>query len=224
LTLVLLEIVLGIDNIIFVVILVDRGCRSGRRRSARFVGSGFAMLTRIALLLSVVWIATLRKPLFGVRRLDISVRDVMLFAGGAFLVVKSVEEIAACCATVAQAHRRMMRGFWLIIVQIGILDIVFSLDSVFTAIGLANRAEVMIAAIVVSVLVMMAVSSAVSRFIDRYPTIKALALAFPGAGGDLAHRRVGARRDSAGLFVFRDRLSRQRWNGSTFACDGGGKV
>jgi predicted tellurium resistance membrane protein TerC len=178
LTLVVLEIVLGIDNIIFLVILVDR-LPLGRRKSARFLGLGFAMLTRIALLLSVIWLATLRKPLFAAFGNEVSVRDVILFAGGAFLVVNSMMEIREMLRDRAIKRKPgLMRGFWLIIVQISILDIVFSLDSVFTAIGLANRAEVMIAAIVVSVLVMMAVSSVVSGFIDRYPTIKTLALAF----------------------------------------------
>jgi predicted tellurium resistance membrane protein TerC len=178
LTLVVLEIVLGIDNIIFLVILVDR-LPLGRRKSARFVGLGFAMLTRIALLLSVIWLATLRRPLFAAFGHEVSVRDVILFAGGAFLVVNSMMEIREMLRDQAVKRKPgLMRGFWLIILQISILDIVFSLDSVFTAIGLANRAEVMIAAIVVSVLVMMAVSSVVSGFIDRYPTIKTLALAF----------------------------------------------
>jgi len=178
LTLVLLEIVLGIDNIIFLVILVDR-LPLGRRRSARFVGLGFAMLTRIALLLSVIWLATLRKPLFAAFGIEVSVRDVILFAGGAFLVVNSIVEMREMLRDPTIKRKPgLMRGFWLIIAQISILDIVFSLDSVFTAIGLANRAEVMIAAIVVAVLVMMAVSSVVSGFIDRYPTIKSLALAF----------------------------------------------
>ena len=117
-----------------------------------------------------------------------------------------------------------MNGFWLIIVQIGIIDIVFSLDSVFTADRLAKHIEVMVAAIVVSVLVMMVVSSAVGRFIDRYPTIKVLALAFLVL--------VGRRADRASRWTSRFRRaicilrwpSRRRWNGSTYACDGGAKV
>jgi predicted tellurium resistance membrane protein TerC len=137
------------------------------------------MLTRIALLLSVVWITTLRRPLFTLWGLDISVRDAVLFAGGVLLVIQSVEEIVGLLK--GRAARRTAgtaRAFWLIIVQIGILDILFSLDSVFTAIGLARRVEVMIAAIVVSVFVMIAISSTVSRFIGRHPTLKALALVF----------------------------------------------
>jgi predicted tellurium resistance membrane protein TerC len=178
LTLAGLEIVLGIDNILLLAVLVDR-LPQRRRASARFLGSGFAMLTRIALLLSVVWITGLRRPLLTVRGFEISVRDAVLFAGGVFLVVQSVEEIAGLLkGRTARRTAATARGFWLVIVQIGILDIVFSLDSVFTAIGLAKRVEVMVAAIVVSVFAMMAVSSTVSRFVARYPTLKALALAF----------------------------------------------
>ena len=178
LTLTGLEIVLGIDNILLLSVLVER-LPQRRRRSARFVGSGFAMLTRIALLLSIVWITTLRRPLLNVWGLDISVRDAVLFAGGALLVIQSVEEIVGLLkGRVARRTAGTARGFWLVIVQIGILDIVLSLDSVFTAIGLARRVEVMIAAIVVSVFAMIAISSAVSRFIARHPTLKALALVF----------------------------------------------
>jgi predicted tellurium resistance membrane protein TerC len=178
LTLTGLEIVLGIDNILLLSVLVER-LPQRRRRSARLVGSGFAMLTRIALLLSVVWITTLRRPLFTLWGLDISVRDAVLFGGGVLLVIQSVEEIVGLLkGRGARRTAHTARGFWLIIMQIGILDIVFSLDSVFTAIGLARRVEVMVAAIVVSVFAMIAISSAVSRFIARHPTLKALALVF----------------------------------------------
>jgi predicted tellurium resistance membrane protein TerC len=173
-----LEVVLGIDNIIFLSVLVDR-LPHRKRRSARFLGLGFAMLTRIALLFSVIWLATLRDPLFAVAGHGVSCRDLILFAGGAFLVVKSMMEIHDLLrAHAAKRDAGRVCGFWLIIAQIGVIDIVFSLDSVFTAIGLASRVEVMIAAIVVSVLVMMGVASALSRFIDRFPTIMTLALAF----------------------------------------------
>jgi predicted tellurium resistance membrane protein TerC len=178
LTLAVLEIVLGFDNIIFLVILVDR-LPMAQRRTGRLLGLGFAMLTRIALLFSITWLATLRHPLFAVFTLEVSGRDLILFAGGAFLVVKSIMEIRDTLAGKTDAPKAgLMNSFWLIIAQIGIIDIVFSLDTVFTAVGLANHIEVMVAAIVVSVLVMMVVSSAVSSFIDRYPSIKVLALAF----------------------------------------------
>ena len=173
-----LEIVLGIDNIILLSVLVDR-LPPRRRASARVLGSGFAMLTRIGLLLSIVWLTKLRRPLFTLWGAEVSLRDAVLLGGGVLLVVQSVEEIMDLMK--GEAERRTAkaaRGFWLIIAQIGILDIVFSLDSVFTAIGLARRVEVMIAAIVVSVIAMIGISSTVSRFINRHPTLKVLALAF----------------------------------------------
>jgi predicted tellurium resistance membrane protein TerC len=177
LTLAVLEIVLGIDNIIFLVVLVDR-LPSGQRRSARFLGLGFAMLTRIALLYSITWVATLRATLFTVLSHAISGRDLILFGGGLFLLVSSPMEIRDMF-TGKDANRKpsALNGFWLIILQIGVIDLVFSLDSVFTAVGLSKHIEVMIAAIVASVAVMMMVSAAVSGFIERYPTIKVVALA-----------------------------------------------
>ena len=177
-TLAFLEIVLGIDNIIFLSVLVER-LPKAQRASARMLGLAFAMLTRIALLFSITWLATLRDPLFRALGTDVSGRDLILFAGGLFLVVKAVMEVVAMLK--GKVHTRkpsVFNSYVLIILQIGIIDIVFSLDSVFTAVGLAQHIEVMVAAIVVSVLVMMVVSSAISRFIDRYPTIKTLALAF----------------------------------------------
>jgi predicted tellurium resistance membrane protein TerC len=173
-----LEIVLGIDNIIFLIILVDRLPKT-QRKSARLLGLGFAMLTRIALLFSVTWLATMRTPLLTVRGLQITGRDLILFAGGAFLIVKGTMEIRDTLGGQGSEPKRgLMNSFWLIIAQIGVIDIVFSLDSVFTAVGLANHIEVMIAAIIASVVMMMVVSSAVSTFIDRHPTIKVLALTF----------------------------------------------
>ena len=177
LTLTVLEIVLGIDNIIFLSILVDR-LPGGRRRSARFLGLSFAMLTRIALLYSITWLASLRTTLFTVLGNEISGRDLILFGGGLFLMVKSPLEIRDMLKG-KQANRKpgALNGFWMIILQIGLIDIVFSLDSVFTAVGLSKHIAVMTAAIVASVAVMMMVSRAVSGFIERYPTIKVLALA-----------------------------------------------
>jgi predicted tellurium resistance membrane protein TerC len=178
LTLAGLEIILGIDNILLLSVLVDR-LPQRRRASARFLGSGFAMLTRIGLLISLVWITNLRRPLLTLAGFEISVRDVVLFAGGVMLVFQSVEEIVGLLkGRGARRTAGTTRGFWLIIVQIGVLDILFSLDSVFTAIGLARSVEVMISAIVVSVLAMLAISSAVGRFVAEYPTLKALALVF----------------------------------------------
>jgi predicted tellurium resistance membrane protein TerC len=177
LTLTALEIVLGIDNVIFLSLLVNR-LPAAQRRSARFLGLGFAMLTRIALLFSITWVATLRATLFTVPGNDISGRDLILFGGGLLLMVKSPMEIRDMLSG-KEARRKpgALNGFWLIILQIGVIDLVFSLDSVFTAVGLSKHIEVMVAAIVASVIVMMMVSAAVSGFIDRYPTIKVLALA-----------------------------------------------
>ena len=178
LTLVMLEIVLGIDNIIFLTVLVERLPKI-QRGSARILGLGFAMFTRIALLFSIIWLATLRNPLFRALGTDVSGRDLILFAGGLFLIVKTLMEFRDMLKGKVRARKPgVMNSFLMIIIQIGIIDIVFSLDSVFTAVGLAKHIEVMVAAIVISVLVMMVVSSAVSRFIERYPTIKVLALAF----------------------------------------------
>jgi predicted tellurium resistance membrane protein TerC len=177
-TLALLEIVLGIDNIIFLAVLVDR-LPVAQRRSARFLGLGFAMLTRIGLLFSVTWLATLRGTLFTVFGNELSGRDLILLGGGLFLIVKSIQEILEMLK--GESHERKAGAwnkFWLIILQISLIDIIFSLDSVFTAVGLAQHIEVMVAAIVASVIFMMFVSGAVSNFVDRYPTIKVLALAF----------------------------------------------
>jgi predicted tellurium resistance membrane protein TerC len=192
LTLAALEIVLGIDNIIFLALLVDR-LPPAQRRSARLLGLSFAMLTRIALLFSITWIASMRSPLFAILGQSISGRGLVLFAGGAFLVVKSVLEIRGMLAgRTSQGRRGLMNSFWLIVAQIGVIDIAFSLDTVFTAVGLANRIEIMVAAIVASVLVMMVVSSTVSTYVERHPTIKLLALAFlVVVGGELIAESIG---------------------------------
>jgi predicted tellurium resistance membrane protein TerC len=178
LTLTVLEIVLGIDNVIFLSMLVDR-LPDTQRGSARILGLSFAMLTRIALLFSITWLATLRTPLFSLLGNELTGRELILFSGGLFLVVKSVGDIRGMLGGKVRGRKAgLMHGFWLIILQIGVIDIVFSLDSVFTAVGLAQHIEVMVAAIMLSVLVMMLVASAVGTFIERYPTIKVLSLAF----------------------------------------------
>ena len=182
LTLSALEIVLGIDNIIFISILVSR-LPPERREAARITGLGLAMLTRIALLFSIVWLTRLTRPLvtlpfFGN---EFSGRDLILFAGGLFLLAKSVTEIHETLEG-AQDERstRVFASFVVIVVQIAVIDIVFSLDSVFTAVGLArpDQLPIMVAAIVLAILVMMWVSGAISAFIEKHPTIKILALAF----------------------------------------------
>ena len=178
LTLAVLEIVLGIDNIIFLAILVDR-LPSARRASARILGLSFAMLTRIALLYSITWMATLRATLFTVLGNEISGRDLILFGGGLFLVVKSPMEIRDML-TGKEVSRKPggLNSFWMIILQIGIIDIVFSLDSVFVAVGLAKDLAIMVAAIIAAIIVMMWVAGAIGDFVERHPTVKMLALAF----------------------------------------------
>jgi len=181
-TLSALEIVLGIDNIIFISILVSR-LPPERRESARITGLALAMLTRIALLFSIVWLTRLTKPLvqvpfFGI---EFSGRDIILLLGGLFLLAKSVTEIHGTLEGAGDERTpRVFANFAAIVVQIAIIDIVFSLDSVFTAVGLAKPEQlpIMVAAIVVAIGVMMWVSGSISAFIDRHPTIKILALAF----------------------------------------------
>jgi predicted tellurium resistance membrane protein TerC len=179
-TLSLLEIVLGIDNIIFISILVGR-LPAHRRHRARIVGLALAMITRVLLLFSIVWLMRLTAPWFGIAGRTFSGRDIILFGGGLFLLAKSVLEIHHTLEGAAAARTtRVFASFAAIVVQIAIIDIVFSLDSVFTAVGLArpDQVPVMVASIVVAVLVMMWVSGAISAFVDRHPTVKMLALAF----------------------------------------------
>jgi predicted tellurium resistance membrane protein TerC len=182
LTLSALEIVLGIDNIIFISILVSR-LPPERREAARITGLALAMLTRIALLFSIVWLTRLTRPLVTIPVLgaEFSGRDIILLLGGLFLLAKSVVEIHETLEGAADERRsRVFASFLLIVVQIAVIDIVFSLDSVFTAVGLArpDQLPIMVGAIVMAILVMMWVSGAVSAFIERHPTIKILALAF----------------------------------------------
>ena len=182
-TLSALEIVLGIDNIIFISILVSR-LPPERREAARITGLGFAMLTRIALLFSIVWLTRLTKPLVNVPvfgGFEFSGRDIILFLGGLFLLAKSVTEIHETLeGAESERHTRVFANFVVIVVQIALIDIVFSLDSVFTAVGLArpDQLPIMVAAIVLAILVMMWVSGSISAFIEKHPTIKILALAF----------------------------------------------
>ena len=179
-TLSVLEIVLGFDNIIFISILVGR-LPAARQEAARITGLALAMLTRIALLFSIVWLTGLVEPLFYVGDMGFSGRDLILGGGGLFLLAKSVLEIHHTLEGAGQQTARAQRvyaSFAMIVVQIGAIDVVFSLDSVFTAVGLAKELTIMVAAIIVSILVMMWISRRVGAFIERYPTIKMLALAF----------------------------------------------
>lgn len=177
-TLAALEIVLGIDNIIFLSILVGR-LPEAQRRSARLFGLALAMVLRIALLVSIVWLTKLTAPWLSIAGLELSGRDLVLGIGGLFLLGKSVSEIHGTLEGAGEhSPRRAVAGYVSTVVQIALIDIVFSLDSVFTAIGMANQVPVMVAAIIVAVLFMMWLSSSVAAFVDRHPTVKMLALSF----------------------------------------------
>ena len=177
-TLTALELVLGIDNIIFISILVDR-LPPRQRDVARRVGLGLAMVMRIALLLTLAWLVELTVPLFTVLREEISGRDLVLIAGGVFLIWKATGEIHGLIE--GEDHgpaRRTASSFGGVLVQIAIIDLVFSLDSIITAVGMVDEIPVMIAAVVVSVLLMMVAAGSIGRFVSRHPTIKTLALSF----------------------------------------------
>ncbi len=177
-TLTALEIVLGIDNIIFISILVGR-LPARRRQRGRVLGLGLAMITRILLLLSITWVMKLTTPLLTVVSREISGRDIILIGGGLFLIWKSTREIHQSLEG-AEEERAAgpSAGFVATLVQIALIDIIFSLDSVITAVGLANELMVMIIAIVLAVFVMMLASGAIGAFVDKHPTIKMLALSF----------------------------------------------
>jgi len=178
LTLTMLEIVLGIDNIIFISILAGKLPPASQRR-ARQIGLSLAMLMRILLLLSLSWVVGLTKPLFVVAGFDVSGRALILIGGGLFLLAKSTHEIHNKLEG-ADEHgsTRAAPSLLAVLVQITLLDIVFSLDSVITAVGMVDEIGVMIAAVILAVLVMMIFAGAISRFVDRHPTIKMLALSF----------------------------------------------
>lgn len=178
LTLTLLEIVLGIDNVVFISILVGKLPESQRER-ARKIGLGLAMIMRILLLLSLSWIIRLTAPLFTLVGQEISGRDLVLIVGGLFLLAKSTHEIhGALEGEEGGKSRRVAPSFTAVLIQILLLDIVFSLDSVITAIGMVDEVAVMIAAVVVAVGFMLGFSGAISRFVHDHPTVKMLALSF----------------------------------------------
>ncbi|MFE3452724.1 TerC family protein [Nonomuraea sp. NPDC059194] len=177
-TLVALEIVLGIDNIIFISILAGKLPPEQRDR-ARVLGLAAALISRLLLLLGLSWVVQLIEPLFTVFGHEISGRDLILIFGGLFLLAKSVLEIGHSMELKStDGKERKVTSFTSVILQIMVLDIVFSLDSVITAVGMVNDLGVMVAAVVVSVLVMLFASGPISRFVDRHPSIKMLALSF----------------------------------------------
>ncbi|WP_405277947.1 TerC family protein [Cobetia sp. Ld8] len=179
-TLTALEIVLGIDNIIFLSILVARLPESQRQRG-RMIGLGLAMGMRIVLLMSLSWLMSLTAPLFSVADFSFSGRDLILVFGGLFLLGKSTHEIHANLEGEDPAEEGAKKGgagFMSIMLQIALIDIVFSLDSVITAVGMVDHLMVMVIAIVISVGIMMVAAKPIGDFVDRHPTIKMLALSF----------------------------------------------
>ena len=178
-TLTALELVLGIDNVIFISILVDR-LPPAQRERARRLGLFGAMFMRIGLLLVLAWIIGLTAPLFSVIGQEISGRDLILILGGIFLLWKSTREIHQLLEGAEEGHAgvKARASFGALIMQIMLIDLVFSLDSIITAVGMVKEVAVMVAAIVVSVALMMAFAGAIGRFISAHPTIKMLALSF----------------------------------------------
>jgi predicted tellurium resistance membrane protein TerC len=177
-TLTVLEIVLGVDNVIFVSILAGKLPRAQQPR-ARRVGLFLAMFMRIALLFSITWVIRLTAPLFAAFGHEFSGRDLILFGGGLFLIAKATYEIHDRLeGDEGHGSVRVASSFAAVIVQVMLLDIVFSLDSVITAVGMANDLAVMVAAVVAAVAVMMLSADAVAGFVDRHPTVKILALSF----------------------------------------------
>ena len=177
-TLTALELVLGIDNVIFISILADK-LPQARRALARRIGLFLAMFMRIGLLFLLSWIVGLTAPLFSVLREEISGRDLILIGGGLFLLWKSTKEIHQLLeGEKGEGSAAVRATFSAVIVQIAIIDMVFSLDSIITAVGMVDEVEVMIAAVIASVLLMMAFAGAIGRVVSAHPTIKMLALAF----------------------------------------------
>jgi predicted tellurium resistance membrane protein TerC len=178
-TLTALEIVLGIDNLLFIAIVAGR-LPSERQNRARRVGLALALITRLALLASIVWIIGLTRPLFDLFGQPVSWRDIVLIVGGLFLLYKGTREIHQGLESVG--HNREAKGgqasFAGVVTQIMLLDIVFSLDSVITAVGMANSLWVMTAAIIIAVAIMLAASRPLADFVERHPTVKMLALSF----------------------------------------------
>ena len=179
-TLSAIEIVLGIDNLVFISIAVSKLPYEQREKARKF-GIAVACISRIALLLTLAWLAGLTHDLFTVLGQGISIRDLVLVLGGAFLLVKGVGEIRDIVKGEPESediNTKPANVFWGVIAQIAIIDIVFSLDSVIAAVGMANQTEVMVAAILLAVAVMLLAATPLGKFIDRNPTVKMLALAF----------------------------------------------
>ena len=178
LTLTVLELVLGIDNVVFISILSGK-LPVHQQKKALFIGLSLAMLMRILLLLSITWVMGLTRPLFTIAGFEVTGRAIILFAGGLFLLVKSTHEIHDHMEG-EDEHReaRAVASMLTVLVQIGLLDLVFSLDSVITAVGMVDEIAIMMIAVVAAVIVMMVFAGPISAFVERHPTIKMLALSF----------------------------------------------
>jgi len=179
-TLTAMEIVLGIDNLVFILILTGK-LPPDRQPLARRAGLAAAVLTRVALLFAITWVMGLTRPMFHVLGQGVSGRDLILLLGGLFLIAKATWEIYDKVEAGHEEHGRSARGaasFGLVVFQIMMLDIVFSLDSVITAVGMAEQVSIMVIAIVIAMVVMLAAMNAVSAFIERHPSVKILALSF----------------------------------------------
>ena len=176
-TLLALEIVLGIDNVVFISILAGK-LPASQQAKARYVGLGLAMVMRIILLFSISWVIGLTAPLFTVLQEEISGRDIILLVGGLFLIAKSTHEIHQRLEGEEEHASAAAATFTSVIIQILLLDIVFSLDSVITAVGMVDDINIMISAVVIAVLFMMAFAGPIGRFVERHPTVKMLALSF----------------------------------------------
>lgn len=176
-TLTVLEIVLGIDNIIFLSIVTNKLPKAQQPR-ARFIGLSLALVARLALLFSLAWMTKLIAPIFHVGEFGVSWRDLVLFFGGAFLIYKGTTEMHDMLEGQEAGSMEGTAGFTAVIFQIMVIDMVFSLDSVITAIGIAEHIPIMVIAILIAIAVMLLAAAPVAGFVDRHPTVKMLALAF----------------------------------------------
>jgi len=178
-TLMVLEIILGIDNLVFIAILTDR-LPEERRPLARKVGLAMALITRLMLLAALAWVVTLTQPLFTVYDIQFSWRDLILVGGGLFLLAKGTHEIHNSIEAQPDEKAPLMRGasFGMIVTQIAVIDIIFSLDSVITAVGMVDDLWVMVVAVVVAMIIMLIASNPLANFVNKHPTVKMLALSF----------------------------------------------
>lgn len=174
-----LEIVLGIDNVVFIAILTGRLPKE-QQPNARRLGLGFAMLSRIALLFAISWTMNLVQPLFTLWEHAVSGRDLILLAGGAFLIYKATHELHGQVEGGGSPEKpqKVAGTFWAVVAQIGVLDIIFSLDSVITAVGMARHISIMVTAVIIAVIIMIVFAGSVSAFVERHPTMRVLALSF----------------------------------------------